>query len=172
MTREERDKAIRILQWLHDNDFLFRSTEEDVKYATKLAIQELQKEPCEDAISREWLKTAIHNFYYGLKHTPTEEDIQAFIDAAPSISYSEKSNRCEDAISRQAAIECCRNEWEEEAAERIKQLPPVSVAEKVGTWKHFAWSDDCSECGWSTGKYGSPTKYCPNCGAKMGFERR
>ena len=32
MTREERDKAIRILQWLHDNYFLFRSTEEDVKY--------------------------------------------------------------------------------------------------------------------------------------------
>ena len=45
MTREERDKVISILQWLHDNDFLFRSTEEDVKYATKLAIQELQKEP-------------------------------------------------------------------------------------------------------------------------------
>lgn len=41
---------------------------------------------CEDAISREWLKTAIHNFYYGLKHIPTEEDIQAYIDAAPSVS--------------------------------------------------------------------------------------
>ena len=40
----------------------------------------------EDAISREWLKTAIHNFYYGLKHTSTEEDIQAYIDAAPSVS--------------------------------------------------------------------------------------
>jgi len=53
MTREERDKAIRILQWLHDNYFLFRSTEEDVKYATKLAIQELQKESCEDTISRQ-----------------------------------------------------------------------------------------------------------------------
>lgn len=45
MTNEERDKTIRILQWLHDNKFLFRSTEEDVKYATKLAIQELQQEP-------------------------------------------------------------------------------------------------------------------------------
>jgi len=45
MTREERDKAIRILQWLHDNNFLFASTEEDVKYATKLAIQELEQEP-------------------------------------------------------------------------------------------------------------------------------
>lgn len=44
MTNEERDKAIRILQWLHDNKFLFRSTEEDVKYATKLAIQELEQQ--------------------------------------------------------------------------------------------------------------------------------
>lgn len=53
MTNEERDKVIRILQWLHDNKFLFRSTEEDVKYATKLAIQELEQEPCDDAISRQ-----------------------------------------------------------------------------------------------------------------------
>lgn len=52
MTREERDKAIRILQWLHDNKFLFRSTEEDVKYATKLAIQVLLQELSGDAVSR------------------------------------------------------------------------------------------------------------------------
>lgn len=50
-----------------------------------LAIKALEQEPCEDVISREWLKTAIHNFYYGLTHTPTEEDIQAYIDAAPSV---------------------------------------------------------------------------------------
>lgn len=45
MTREERDKAIRILQWLHDNNFLFRSTEEDVKFATEYAIKALEQEP-------------------------------------------------------------------------------------------------------------------------------
>lgn len=68
MTREEQDKAIRILQWLHDNYFLFRSTEEDVKYATKLAIQELQKESCEDAISRQ----AVIDLLYGeVKETYT-----------------------------------------------------------------------------------------------------
>lgn len=49
-------------------------------------IQALSQEPCEDVVSRDWLKTAIHNFYYGLKHTPTEEDIQAYIDAAPSVT--------------------------------------------------------------------------------------
>jgi hypothetical protein len=50
-----------------------------------------------DAISREWLKTAIHNFYYGLQHTPTEEDIQAYIDAAPSVG-TEKAERWEGEV--------------------------------------------------------------------------
>lgn len=54
--------------------------------AVDVAIKALSAEPCEDAISRAWLKEAIHNFYYGLKHTPTEEDIQAYIDAAPSVT--------------------------------------------------------------------------------------
>ena len=45
MTKEERDKAIRILQWLHNNNFLFRSTEEDVKFATEYAIKALEQEP-------------------------------------------------------------------------------------------------------------------------------
>lgn len=45
MTNEEQDKAIRILQWLHNNNFLFRSTEEDVKFATEYAIKALEQEP-------------------------------------------------------------------------------------------------------------------------------
>ena len=48
-------------------------------------------EPCEDAISRKWLKNAIHNFYKGLIHTPTEEDIQAYIDVAPSVNPKPKT---------------------------------------------------------------------------------
>lgn len=46
----------------------------------------------DDLISREWLKTAIHNFYYNLTHIPEEEDIQAYIDAAPSIKPQEPKN--------------------------------------------------------------------------------
>ena len=55
------------------------------------AINELPPvnlQPCKDSISREWLKNAIHNFYHGLKHTPTEEDIQAYIDAAPPVNLT------------------------------------------------------------------------------------
>ena len=42
-----------------------------------------------------------------------------------------------------------------------------SKSSRKGHWKHFAQSDDCSECGYSTGKYGSPSNFCPNCGADM-----
>ena len=38
-----------------------------------------------DLISREFLQTAIHNFFKGLKHTPTEEDIQRYIEVAPPV---------------------------------------------------------------------------------------
>lgn len=46
-----------------------------------------------DLISREWLKTAIHSFFYELQHIPEEEDIQAYIDAAPPVKPQEP---CED----------------------------------------------------------------------------
>ena len=51
----EQEKAIKILQWLHDNTYLFRSTEEDVKFATEYAINAIKTIPsadktCEDCI--------------------------------------------------------------------------------------------------------------------------
>lgn len=54
-----------------------------------------------------------------------------------------------------------------DAVQLLRELPPVNSQPKTGRWIHFATSDDCSECGWSTGKYISPSKYCPNCGTKM-----
>lgn len=70
-------------------------TPSDSEYiaAYGMAIEALSAEPCEDAISRAWLKEAIHNFYYGLKHTPTEEDIQAYIDVAPLVTPKQKMGR-------------------------------------------------------------------------------
>ena len=37
-----------------------------------------------------------------------------------------------DLIDRQAAIDCCRNEWEEEVAERIEALPSVQPQSTMG----------------------------------------
>lgn len=88
----------------------------------------------------------------------------------------------EDCISREQALKvfaekcagecaCCEyNGSGYDTAENcklIKSLPSVNPQPKTGYWIHFASGDDCSECGWSTGKYISPSKYCPGCGAKM-----
>ncbi len=64
-------------------------------------------------ISSEWLKNAIHNFYKGLNHEPTEEDIQAYIDAAPPVKPQP-----DDAISRQEILNkinevCFSEKWKE-----------------------------------------------------------
>ena len=59
-------------------------------------------------------------------------------DIIPAKDYSEveeiikalAQEPCEDAISRQAALGCCRNEWEEEVEIRLKSLPPVTSQQK------------------------------------------
>ena len=54
------------------------------------------------------------------------------------------------------------------ARKLIVEAPTVDAVPVVHAhWKHYSQSDDCSNCGWSTGKYESPTPYCPGCGAKM-----
>lgn len=34
-------------------------------------------------------------------------------------------------------------------------------------WVHYAQTDECPHCGWETGKYESPSRFCPGCGAKL-----
>lgn len=40
-------------------------------------------------ISREWLSNAIHNFFNELNHKVAEDDIQAYINAAPGADVRE-----------------------------------------------------------------------------------
>ena len=50
----------------------------------------------------------------------------------------------------------------------IRNLPAADVVErKKGKWIHFSRSDECSVCGYDTGKYEAPTWFCPKCGADM-----
>lgn len=81
---------------------------------------------------------------------------------------------CDNAVSRQAVLDKKELIELEDgqsfyciSPEDVETLPPVTPQPKTGHWIHFASSDDCSECGWSTGKYISPSKYCPNCGCRM-----
>lgn len=46
-----------------------------------------------------------------------------------------------------------------QAADRLEK--------KKGKWIHFSRSDECSVCGYNTGKYEAPTWFCPKCGADM-----
>ena len=100
-------------------------------------IKALEQEPCEDAISRKWLKNAIHNFYKGLIHTPTEEDIQAYIYVAPSVTPPTKVGV-----------------WIEEEDFFGDIGYKCSICNEVFTTIEYEPND-------------STMNYCPNCGSKM-----
>lgn len=85
---------------------------------------------------------------------------------------------CDDAISRQAAIDACLNGWNKdykEIVEEIRSLPPVTPAEKVGQWIARGLVDsngnriyECSECHHSDIQAATMiVPYCWYCGAKM-----
>ena len=90
-----------------------------------------------------------------------------------------------DLIERQAVIDLLHGETEETYitsngrityriaeinVDDLMSIPSVTTQQKTGKWLHFAQSDECSVCGYNTGKYESPSKYCPNCGAKLEVE--
>ena len=102
----------------------------------------------------------------------------------PSVTHAGKQESCEDAISRQAAIDTIEN-WlscdDYNDAERhimramqsvLYDLPPVTPTEKVGQWIKTTGENGvtsavrCSECGFEDNRY-MLFRYCPNCGAKM-----
>lgn len=61
-----------------------------------------------DLISREFLQTAIHNFFNGLKHTPTEEDIQRYIEVAPPADITEHARAIKEYCEQFPECEGCR----------------------------------------------------------------
>jgi hypothetical protein len=168
MTNEEAIKELKIIREDYWDEY------EDPMPALDMAIKALEQQPCEDAISRKWLKTAIHNFYHGLKHTPTEEDIQAYIDVAPSEQPKYNTSEwCHDCKEYDHEKHCCPryNKVIRNAVKEIKQA-------KVGHWIYDKSIENwkCSECKLIPkiiGYVGSADfmrkefKFCNHCGAKM-----
>ena len=123
----------------------------------------------------------------------SRNDIIQNLDNIPSI----KILTCEDAISRQAAIDalygmhmygksgvfydlehlhgsnCDFSSTIFDAVGELENLPSVSVAEKVGEWRHYEGTLICSRCGAEF--YDDIMEYCgddvpkccPDCGARM-----
>lgn len=81
---------------------------------------------------------------------------------------------CEDAISRQAAMDCFKK-WQPYMATRLHEfekelsaLPPVNPQPKTGKWMETDSADPywymCSEC---HRRVDDKESYCPSCGAIM-----
>ena len=116
----------------------------------------------------------------------TREDARYYLQSSgfseeqiDTIEQAFKQEPCEDVISRQAALGCCRNEWEEEVEIRLKSLPPVKPQEpKTGHWIIHKDCEGktreciCDQCGYKTGKYTwHNPNFCSNCGADMRGEQ-
>lgn len=98
MTKQE---AIEILTEMRDwNDYITQSD------ALQMAIDELEKKPAansEDAISRQAVLDAMATWDWQELYLPIH--FKQLLENLPSVSCSEKPNRCGDAISRQAAMD-------------------------------------------------------------------
>jgi hypothetical protein len=64
----------------------------------------------DDLISRAWLKEAIHNFFNGLAHEVTEEDIQRYIEVAPSVFNGMTNGEVMQAVYSDSEI-CIDETW-------------------------------------------------------------
>lgn len=77
---------------------------------------------------------------------------------------------CEDAISRQAVLDCFtatklkKFDFILHAREEIKKLPPVTPQPKMGKWIKRPNGFKCSKC---LINHKSHSIYCPSCGARM-----
>jgi len=181
--------------------------------AEEMAIEVLEQEPCEDAISRqavldcqrfiydetgEELEVILAENVLNLPSvTQKSETVTEFADRCRECGakYGKllKQQPCEDAISRQAAIDAIYAryiggkeavdkapasdhyaEGIDEAVCAVEDLPSVTPQQKTGRWVkvHPLQADDvgaymCSYCKVGDWNLKGTEKFCPNCGAKM-----
>ena len=139
-----------------------------------------KQEPCED--KRLYIKV-----FADLEPDDIAEKIYQICDEDkfPKVIESLKeyfdSEPCDDAISRQAALDCLtatelkKFDFIIQAREAINNLSPVTPQQKVGKW--IAVENEemetigyyCSECDLPM-ETEYRAKFCPNCGAKMEVE--
>lgn len=117
----------------------------DYREALVVAIEALEKEPCEDCISRGEAEAIFKNARKSLYELSRKEQIKDFQTRETMLLNAEQF---------------------------IHLLPPVTPQQKVGRWLHPYKSDiacECSECHMQMA-IANYFNYCPNCGAKMEVE--
>lgn len=81
MTREEAIKNLKFVRGVLNDD-------SRIAQSYDMAIASLSAEG--EYIKKEEFKSAIHNYFIGLNHNVTEEDIQAYIDALALYSFPDR----------------------------------------------------------------------------------
>ncbi len=106
------------------------------------------------------------------------EAYQKHIEALEMVIKALEQGLCEDAISRQNAIEAFQifreyesnrsnKEWVDRIETVLNQLPPVNPQLKTGHWIPGEKAQiECDQCGYGVMPWNN-TEYCPNCGARM-----
>ena len=125
MTNEEREGAINFFKEVAEREV------NNAKYS-KLAIEALEQQPCEDCISRDCDKCAYYDD--GSNHEACDE---CFADEYEHPNFKPKAQHCDDCISRQAVMDVLGDSINDDkdyhrAVVLLNNLPPVTPKEKTG----------------------------------------
>ena len=150
MTNEEAKKIIKSECYIADLLNLDRT--QMVNTALDIAVKALEQQPSEDCISRKDLlkrfkKECATDCSCCLYARDNDEIVEfgyrewcGLIEDAPSVTpRNNLAETSQDCISREAAIACCRNEWEEEVAERLNDLPSLTPTYDLEEYSTKLW---------------------------------
>lgn len=184
MTREEAIALLSMIEFDHAECCLntwYKGIDDNMKEALDMAIKALEKESCEDAISRANTINEVMRIMldHPLEGYEDEQLILKTIQDMPPVTPAEGQKFCGDAISRKAAIEQIQrygvgcfdaDDFSPEECERfvihiLEALQPDTaywIMSEVRQSKTLI----CSKCRIDLGSI-CPTNYCPNCGRLM-----
>ena len=189
MTKEE---AIKILNEIIDEGLLISDNNKcSAINACEMAIKALEKEPCNDCISRQAAIDAVNNLTYPSSLVDVKRKLVDLPPVKPQqpvenwkfyydhgYTQAKRDLLCEDCISRAEALKHSHIEYDNDGdghrvvyAEDIEDLPSITPERKMGRWIRFTMTNDlaqCSECGdYVDNAIRCGYNFCPNCGAEM-----
>lgn len=181
------DEAVKALEQEGYYKDLAQSYEKTI---VKLNEAIAERQPCEDAVSRQailskikkvcfsedWLQFRVDNGSNGQR-----DFLINYIEKLPSVTPMPLSS--EDCVSRQAVLERINDWWgitatsgEPTICDYIRELPSVTPTRKVGEWITNSDIPDRLICSCCDSQYNmyfweqDNMHYCPNCGAEMESE--